>query len=56
MCKVEALGWSIIVCDTPGIGDTGGATFDIAKTLGIPIALEKCKSVKPILLLNWKTI
>ena len=44
------------ICDTPGLGDTGGVTIDIANTLGIPIAIEKCASVRPILLLNWKTI
>ena len=48
--------FSIVLCDSPGINDTEGVTVDIANTLGIPISIELCNSVRPILMLNWKTI
>ncbi|CAG9311001.1 unnamed protein product [Blepharisma stoltei] len=44
----------IFVCDTPGLMDTAGAEVDIANTIGIANAIQKCKSVRPLILLSGK--
>ena len=43
----------LFILDTPGLEDTEGATVDICNTLGIPKAVSKCNSVKPILLISY---
>jgi hypothetical protein len=43
---------TIILCDSPGFGDTGGAVMDIANGLGIAEALRCCKSMKPIIVIS----
>lgn len=39
----------IILCDAPGFGDTDGVEVDISNGIGIIRALQKCKSVKFII-------
>ncbi|KAL4489804.1 hypothetical protein ABPG72_022444 [Tetrahymena utriculariae] len=47
---------SIILCDSPGFGDTAGPEVDIANGLGIVNAIKQCKSVRPVILLSYKSI
>jgi flagellar biosynthesis GTPase FlhF len=47
---------SVILCDSPGFGDSGGPAVDIANGIGIIKAITACKSVKPVLLLSYKCI
>ena len=54
--SIELPDTNLHVCDTPGLEDTEGPTIDIGNTLGIPKAISKCRSVRPVILLNWKTI
>lgn len=42
----------IILCDAPGFGDTNGVEVDISNGIGIIRALQKCKSVKFIIVLT----
>lgn len=42
----------VIICDTPGIGDTAGAEVDIANGIGIVDAIKESRSVKPVFLLS----
>ena len=42
----------IILCDAPGFGDTDGVEVDISNGIGIIRALQKCKSVKFIIVLT----
>ena len=44
---------SIILCDSPGFGDTAGPEVDIANGLGIVEAVKGCKSVKPVILISY---
>ena len=49
--------WSnkaIIFLDTAGFGDTRGVEVDIANGLSIIKAIEKCKSVKIVILVSYK--
>ncbi|EAR88873.1 helicase carboxy-terminal domain protein, putative (macronuclear) [Tetrahymena thermophila SB210] len=46
---------SIILCDSPGFDDTAGPEVDIANGLGIVKAIKKCKSVRPVILLSFKS-
>lgn len=43
----------VIICDTPGLGDTAGAEVDIANAISIIEAIRSCKSVKPVILVNY---
>ena len=45
-----------IWCDTPGFGDTAGATQSIAHAVAMTSAFNKCKSVRPILLVKYETL
>ena len=47
---------SVILCDSPGFGDTEGAEVDIANGIGIIKAIKGCQSVKPIVLFSYKRI
>ena len=40
----------IVVCDSPGFGDTEGHEVDIANGIGIARAVRRCKKVKPLIL------
>jgi len=44
---------SIIICDTPGSGDTAGPEVDIANGIGIIEAVKGCKSVRPVVLSSY---
>ena len=46
----------VILCDTPGFGDTAGPEVDIANALSIVEAIRKSKSVKPVILVSYKSI
>lgn len=53
------IGWNsreggILVCDTPGFGDTRGAELDIANGIGLVNAIRTAKSVKFAVLINYK--
>ncbi|KAL4489802.1 hypothetical protein ABPG72_022442 [Tetrahymena utriculariae] len=47
---------SIILCDSPGFDDTAGPEVDIANGLGIVQAVKLCKSVRPVILLSFKSM
>ncbi|KAL4441130.1 hypothetical protein ABPG74_002080 [Tetrahymena malaccensis] len=47
---------SIILCDSPGFEDTAGPEVDIANGLGIVEAIKLCKSVRPVILLSFKSM
>ena len=47
---------SIILCDTPGFGDTNGPEVDIANGIGVVRAVKECRSVKPLVLFSYKSI
>ena len=47
---------SVVLCDSPGFGDTEGAEVDIANGVGIIQAIKGCKSVKPVVLFSYKRI
>ena len=47
---------SIILCDSPGFGDTNGPEVDIANGVGIIKAVQESKSVKPIVLISYKSV
>ncbi|CAF1341009.1 unnamed protein product [Rotaria sp. Silwood1] len=46
----------IILCDTPGFEDTNGPEVDIANGIGVVRAVKGCKSVKPVVLISYKSI
>ena len=43
---------SIVLCDTPGFGDTAGPEVDIANGIGIINAIKGSKSVRPVILVS----
>jgi len=43
----------VVLCDTPGFGDTAGPEVDIANALSIVGAIQKSKSVKPVILVSY---
>lgn len=45
---------NVILCDTPGFGDSSGPKVDIANGIGIIKAFQGSKSVKPIVLISLK--
>ncbi|KAL4441131.1 hypothetical protein ABPG74_002081 [Tetrahymena malaccensis] len=47
---------SIILCDSPSFDDTAGPEVDIANGLGIVEAIKLCKSVRPVILLSFKSM
>ncbi|CAF4609528.1 unnamed protein product, partial [Rotaria magnacalcarata] len=47
---------SIILCDSPGFGDTNGPEVDIANGIAIVRAIRVCESVKPVLLISYTII
>jgi hypothetical protein len=47
---------SIILCDSPSFEDTSGPEVDIANGIGIVKAIQGCKSVKPVVLIRFKSI
>ncbi|CAF4867046.1 unnamed protein product, partial [Rotaria sp. Silwood1] len=46
----------IILCDTPGFEDTNGPEIDIANGIAVVRAVKGCKSVKPVVLISYKSI
>ena len=44
------------LCDTPGFEDTAGAEVDISNTLGLIEAIQKCKNVRPVVVLSFDGI
>ena len=46
----------IVLCDTPGFDDTRSPEIDIANAAGLVIAMRKCKSVKPVIVLSFKSL
>ena len=47
---------SIVLCDSPGFEDMNGPEVDIANGIGIVKAIKGCKSVKPVVLISFKSI
>ncbi|CAF0898603.1 unnamed protein product [Adineta steineri] len=47
---------SIILCDSPGFDDTNGSEIDIANGIAIVRAIQACESVKPVVLISYKSI
>ncbi|CAF4619469.1 unnamed protein product [Rotaria sp. Silwood1] len=47
---------SIILCDSPGFEDTSGPEVDIANGLGIVNVIKGCTSVKPVVVISYKSI
>ncbi|ETO16232.1 hypothetical protein RFI_21122, partial [Reticulomyxa filosa] len=47
---------SVVLCDTPGFGDTNGPEVDVANGIGIVRALQNCKSVKPVVLICYTAL
>ena len=47
---------NVIICDSPGFGDTAGAEVDIANGYGIIEAIKECKSVRPVFLFSYKEL
>lgn len=47
---------SIVLCDSPGFEDTSGPEVDIANGIGIVRAIRECRSVKPVILISFKSI
>ncbi|KAL4434988.1 hypothetical protein ABPG74_017744 [Tetrahymena malaccensis] len=45
-----------ILCDVPGFGDTAGPEVDIANGIAIVEAIKQCKSVRPVILLSYKSV
>ena len=45
-------GESVIICDTPGFGDTKGTEMKISNDLGIIHALQQARSIKMLVVLN----
>ena len=42
----------VMICDSPGFGDTAGAEVDIANSIGIIEAIKLCKNVRPVILVS----
>ena len=49
-------GESVIICDTPGFGDTKGTEMKISNDLGIIHALQQARSIKMLLVLNAESM
>ena len=47
---------SIVLCDTPGFEDTRGVEVDIANGVSIVRAIRECRSVKPVVLISYRSI
>jgi len=45
-----------LLCDSPGLEDTHGALVDIANVIGIKKALAHARSVRVVVVVNWKSI
>jgi hypothetical protein len=43
---------TIMLCDSPGFGDTGGPEIDISNGIGVARAVRLCKSVKLLIVLS----
>ena len=46
----------VVLCDTPGFGDTAGPEVDVANSLGIITAIKGAKTVKIVNLISYKGI
>ncbi|ETO31352.1 Helicase conserved domain containing protein, partial [Reticulomyxa filosa] len=44
---------AVVLCDTPGFGDSSGPEVDVANGIGVIKALQSCKSVKPVVLISY---
>ena len=51
--SIECEQAKIMICDTPGFEDSRGVEIDIANGIGITSALQGCRSVRPLLLINY---
>ncbi|CAF1094485.1 unnamed protein product, partial [Brachionus calyciflorus] len=47
---------SIFLCDTPGFNDTAGNEVDIANMYGIVEAIKKCKNVRLVVFISFKSL
>lgn len=47
---------AITICDTPGFGDTKGHEMEISNGLGIIHALKRAGSIKPVVVLDHRTM
>jgi len=54
ICIASGAEETMIVCDTPGFNDTGGAEYDIANGFCIAEAMRRCRSIKPVIFLSQK--
>lgn len=46
----------LMICDTPGFEDTHRVEIEIANSISITSAIQGCRSVKPLLLINYSDI
>ncbi|XP_065682706.1 uncharacterized protein LOC136095850 isoform X2 [Hydra vulgaris] len=44
----------IMLCDSPRFGDTAGPEVDIANSISIVEGIKCCKSVRPVILMNYE--
>jgi len=49
-------GDDIIVCDTPGFEDTNSVEVDIANGISVIKAIQGCHSVRPVVVVSYKSI
>ncbi|UJR17602.1 hypothetical protein I4U23_004498 [Adineta vaga] len=47
---------NIMLCDTPGFEDTNGPEVDVANGISIVRAIRQCHSVKPVVLVSYKSL
>ena len=47
---------TLIICDSPGFGDTAGHEVDIANGIGIIEAIKETKSIIPVFVMSYKRI
>ncbi|ETO03827.1 hypothetical protein RFI_33575, partial [Reticulomyxa filosa] len=47
---------SVVLCDTPGFEDTNGPEYDVANGIGMIQALKSCKSIKPVILIDYTAL
>lgn len=47
---------TITLCDTPGFGDTSGCEVDVANSVGIVKAVRACKSVRPLVVVGYRSL
>jgi hypothetical protein len=50
------LNGKLFICDTPGFGDTAGPEVNIANSVGLQKALNKCKNARILMLISDRSI